>query len=44
MGSESREELLRHMETDCLEQGKGRIFATAGVKYIVLFEAHLFKI
>lgn len=44
VGSESREELLRHMETDCLEQGKGRIFATAGVKYIVLFEAHLFKI
>lgn len=41
--SESKEGLLKHTETDCLEQGEGRIFVIAGVTRIVLFETQPFQ-
>jgi len=39
VGSESKDGLLQHMETDSLEQEEGKIFVTAGVKCVVLFQA-----
>lgn len=44
IGSKSKEEFLQHMETDCLEQGEGRIFVTAEAKCTVQSEASLCKI